>query len=346
MRNLAFFSIIILFCASFLIAYEVGDVVDDFTWLDSDGGEPVERTLYEVTAANKILFIGFGATWCPHCVEAAPILQEYWEEIGSTHFHLIMTMQDVNSWDAINGSRWRTRFTPNLTFFLSIASALYNPYYSVFGNGYIPYIIVIDTNNVLRHSGNSRPTLQFLQNLIAENTQLVVYRFFNTLRGGHLYTSSEIERDYILQNLPEWSFEGPKFEVQEAMEPGTTAVYRFFNNITGIHFYTISEQERDEVMQLPQWNYEGVKFYLYPAFAEGTIPVYRFFNHARGGHLYTISEIERDAVMQLPDWDYEGIAFYVLQYAKGRNSNNDKLKKKENTPGKEIKIRKEYSKIR
>jgi len=139
-----------------------------------------------------------------------------------------------------------------------------------------------------------------------------VYRFFNNVRGGHLYTISEAERDYIMENLPQWQYEGIKFNVYDELVSGTTAVYRFFNTNTGIHFYTISEAERDNVMQLPQYNCEGIKFYVHPGEASGSTTVFRFFNHVRGGHLYTISEAERDAVMQLPSWTYEGISFYVI----------------------------------
>ncbi len=144
-----------------------------------------------------------------------------------------------------------------------------------------------------------------------EHSNTPVFRFFNTARGGHLYTISEQERDAVMA-LPQWNYEGIAFEVFETEEAGTAVVYRFFNTNTGIHLYTISEDERDAVMQLPQWNYEGPKFYVYNSQYPGSIPVFRFFNHARGGHLYTVSENERDTVMELPQWTYEGICFYVL----------------------------------
>lgn len=143
--------------------------------------------------------------------------------------------------------------------------------------------------------------------------QVPVYRFFNTQRGGHLYTVSEVERDYIINNLPQWNYEGVKFNVWDGYAENVVPTYRFFNTTTGIHLYTISESERDAVMQLPQWNYEGVKFYVSTSDQiENITPVYRFFNHVRGGHLYTISEAERDTVMQLPQWSYEGIPFFVI----------------------------------
>ncbi len=137
------------------------------------------------------------------------------------------------------------------------------------------------------------------------------YRFFNTERGGHLYTISEVERDYILNELPQYSYEGFKFSVYFSQADGTVPVYRFFNNIHGGHLYTISEAERDSLMDLPQWNYEGIKFYVFTGQSPDTVPVYRFFNNVRGGHLYTISEAERNSLMNLPQWNYEGIKFYV-----------------------------------
>lgn len=140
---------------------------------------------------------------------------------------------------------------------------------------------------------------------------VIVYRFFNNIRGGHLYTISEHERDTIMQ-IPEWNYEGPIFQVFDHSAPNTTITYRFFNTLTGIHLYTISEHERDAIVDLPEWNYEGPIFYVQNEQMDNSVPVFRFFNHIRGGHLYTISIHERDAVMELPDWSYEGIPFYVM----------------------------------
>lgn len=314
MKKLIFLSLMLLLLSPIFNAYEVGDVVADFSWQDSDGGTPVQRSLHQLTASNKIVLIAFGSTTCPACNTGTPGLQDLWTAIGDLNFHLVQTMSNVNNWDNLNGATWRYKFDPPLTYWLAIGSELHTPQYWNFGNGYIPYYIVIDKDNVLRLSGNNRPTQQFIENLIMEMDlpPAYMYRFFNTVRGGHLYTISEIERDYILEHLPEWSYEGPKFMVYSALKAGSTPTYRFFNTITGIHLYTISEYERDTVMQLPEWNYEGIKYYVNADFAAGTIPVYRFFNHVHGGHLYTISEIERDAVMQLPEWTYEGVPFYVL----------------------------------
>jgi len=65
----------------------------------------------------------------------------------------------------------------------------------------------------------------------SENTT-AVYRFFNHVRGGHLYTVSEAERDAVMQ-LPSWTYEGISFYVyphQESPAPvpktGQTTTYR------------------------------------------------------------------------------------------------------------------------
>lgn len=138
-----------------------------------------------------------------------------------------------------------------------------------------------------------------------------VFRFFNTLTGGHLYTISEVERDNV-ELLDDWDYEGTVFEVYNSPMEGTTAVYRLFSTTTGIHLYTVSKHERDTVDELPEWNYEGISFYVYTDETPHTTPMFRFFNHIRGGHLYTISEHEKDDVMELPDWTYEGTPFHVL----------------------------------
>lgn len=144
-----------------------------------------------------------------------------------------------------------------------------------------------------------------------------VYRFFNTVTGGHLYTVSEIERDNIIDNLPDWSYEGIAFEVYLDNVSNTAPAYRFFNTITGIHLYTISEYERDYIIDnLAEYNYEGISFYVYEAENNDNIPVFRFFNNIRGGHLFTISEEERDYIIDnLHDWNYEGISFFVLAFS-------------------------------
>lgn len=93
-----------------------------------------------------------------------------------------------------------------------------------------------------------------------------IYRFFNTSTGVHLYTISEVERDSIIENLPNYTFEGVAYYGYETQQEGTTPLYRFYNPVIDAHFYTPSAAERDAVLEnLPDYQLEsneGVAFYI------------------------------------------------------------------------------------
>ena len=148
------------------------------------------------------------------------------------------------------------------------------------------------------------------------NSSETIYRFFNSTTGVHFYTANEIERDVVIDNLPEFNFEGASYlgvdPLTGQIEP--SPVYRFFNRDTGVHLYTISEVERDVVTELDNFSFDGEVFFAYGVEIEGTIPIYRFFNSTTGAHFYTPSVIERDAVIDnLPDFQSEGIAYYAFR---------------------------------
>ncbi|MCC0175687.1 hypothetical protein I4641_01675 [Waterburya agarophytonicola K14] len=146
-----------------------------------------------------------------------------------------------------------------------------------------------------------------------------VYRFFNPEVGVHFYTASQDERDNVIDNLPQYEFEGASYiAAPETDDPltGISPVYRFFNTSTGVHLYTINEVERDAIQEnLPNYNFEGIAYYAYESEVEGTTAVYRFYNATIDAHFYTPSAVERDAVLDgLPDYELEGesgISFYV-----------------------------------
>lgn len=92
-----------------------------------------------------------------------------------------------------------------------------------------------------------------------------VYRFFNSTTGSHFYTADVAERDHIMNNLPNFSYEGAAFTVSGVADSQTVALHRFFNTETGSHFYTASEAERESVSSsLPQFKYEGIMGYVDP----------------------------------------------------------------------------------
>ena len=150
-------------------------------------------------------------------------------------------------------------------------------------------------------------------------TGSTVYRFFRPDVGVHFYTASEAERDSIINNLAQYSYEGESYlAASETADPltGARPVYRFFNNSTGAHLYTMSEAERDSISgSLPNYTYEGVAYYGYESDRPGATPLYRFYNPVIDAHFYTPSALERDSILAtLPDYRLEsgdGIAFYV-----------------------------------
>lgn len=96
-----------------------------------------------------------------------------------------------------------------------------------------------------------------------------VYRFFNPTTGVHLYTTSEVERDSIIDTLDNFTFEGTKFYAFETEVDGSMPVYRFYEPTLGVHFYTPSEFEKNSVMEnLDNYNFEGIAYYAMPLGSE------------------------------------------------------------------------------
>ena len=90
-----------------------------------------------------------------------------------------------------------------------------------------------------------------------------VYRFFDKVHGTEFLTDSTVERDSLLGNRPDLTYE-PNDIFYEHIQPqaGDTAVYRFFDSIDGTHFYTDSAAERAQIIQTrPDLINEGIGFY-------------------------------------------------------------------------------------
>ena len=143
-----------------------------------------------------------------------------------------------------------------------------------------------------------------------------VYRFLNQDTGVHLYTSSEVERASIEENLPNYIAEGSAYISVDPFtgNPEPEKVYRFLNQDTGTHLYTTSEVERESVEDnLANFSLETESFFAFGEQQPGTVPVYRFYNTETGAHFYTPSEVERQSVEEtLPNYQSEGIAYYTF----------------------------------
>ncbi|MGD1920961.1 MAG: hypothetical protein ACFCAD_20040 [Pleurocapsa sp.] len=95
-----------------------------------------------------------------------------------------------------------------------------------------------------------------------------VYRLFNTSTGVHLYTASEVERDFVVANLSNYTPEGISYYGYESQQEGTVPLYRFYNQSLDAHFYTPSIEERNEFIASPEYqpdgNDSGIAFYVQP----------------------------------------------------------------------------------
>ena len=144
-------------------------------------------------------------------------------------------------------------------------------------------------------------------------TGQIVYRFFNPTLGGHLYTVDVIERDFIVDNLDNYNYEGASYKAADPLTGSTVSVYRFFNPSIGVHLYTINEVEKDFVLDnLDNYVFEGAKFSAYQESVGDTVPIYRFYEPSLGVHFYTPNEVEKDFVIDnLDNYNFEGIAYYA-----------------------------------
>lgn len=140
-----------------------------------------------------------------------------------------------------------------------------------------------------------------------------VYRFWNDGSKHHFYTIAPAERDHLIANDPNWSYEGPVYYAFPTIEPGSDPLYRFWSENFQGHFYTRNTDERDTlILDDPNWLYEGVAYYVVRSGA----PVYRFWSDVFKSHFFTSSSIEKAQIESNdPNWIYEGIAYYSSEDA-------------------------------
>ncbi len=131
-----------------------------------------------------------------------------------------------------------------------------------------------------------------------------VYRFYNSISGDHLYTTSEAEKE-TLRNSG-WTYEGIAFYSLNNSN-SSAAVYRVYNPYSGEHHYT-KDMSEYTYLQTIGWQDEGLSFY---AKTIGENPVYRLFNpYANNNtHHYTNSLSEYSYLTSI-GWQDEGICWY------------------------------------
>ncbi len=92
-----------------------------------------------------------------------------------------------------------------------------------------------------------------------------VYRLFNKSSGSHLYTTSEFERDSIVDNFDNYSLDDNMFYAYTEEVAGSIDVHRFYNATEDVHVFTHSDTEIAEMMADSEtFNDEGIAFYVMP----------------------------------------------------------------------------------
>ncbi|MCW5231854.1 trypsin-like peptidase domain-containing protein [Verminephrobacter eiseniae] len=145
----------------------------------------------------------------------------------------------------------------------------------------------------------------------ASNQRVAVHRFYNNRAGTHFFTTNVAERDYVIQRLSDFAYEGVAFYAQAQAQPGSIPMYRFYGADSGAHFFTASAQERDDVKNnMPQYRYEGIAWYASPDHSANTSPVFRF--SYKQVPFYTINQAERDFIIaHYREYTYEGPNYYA-----------------------------------
>lgn len=164
---------------------------------------------------------------------------------------------------------------------------------------------------------------------LPDNTETIVYRFYNTRDRALFFTAGETEKSSVIRNgirredRPDvWPFvfHGAKFRIAHSY-PGAVPLFRFYHLNTGHHFYTASEAEVAYVRAQIENNgwpfmYEGTSFNVYhedpnPGSEGLERPVYRYYNPSLDRHFFTTSEWEAMVLDSMQQWNSEGISFWV-----------------------------------
>ena len=186
----------------------------------------------------------------------------------------------------------------------------------IFSTGDTNRIEIIDS----QITDNSQPNLEgdgFIFITTTESVSLLgdtVYRFFMPNQGGHFYTSDETEKNYVIDNLNNYQYEGESYQAVNPEADEAQEVYRFFNSQTGFHLYTTDLKEREYISDhLDHFTPEGTVFHAFETQISGSIPIYRFYEPTLGTHFYTESEAEMISVRDnLTNYNYEGVAYYAM----------------------------------
>ena len=141
------------------------------------------------------------------------------------------------------------------------------------------------------------------------------YRFFDEINGTQFLTSSQSERDALLSNRSNFTYEGYGINsvTMDSSDRNVAPVFRFFSTSNGTHFFTTNVDERNTILATrPDLVQEQANFAEHLTPQAGDAAVYRFFDSHSGDHFFTQSAAEHASIISSrPDMIDEGIAFYA-----------------------------------
>lgn len=157
--------LLILIAVSLLQAgYQTGETIEDFSFQDVNlvNGQTVisERSVSQLLAEGKLVFLNFFGTSCASCNQEAVELRDLWNtwqanQPGKLHITGGCNTAAYN-FDQLNGSIWRTKFNPPLSYNLSTYQSLGHKLSQFTGT--VPLNVLIGGGRRIEYIGSILPS--------------------------------------------------------------------------------------------------------------------------------------------------------------------------------------------
>lgn len=142
-------------------------------------------------------------------------------------------------------------------------------------------------------------------------TQVPLYRLYNSQIHRHFYTTSAAERDAAVRRYG-FVFEGTVGFVYRQAGANLMPLYRTYNPSTRDHFYTANLTERNAAINKFGYVAEGITGYLNASKLPNNTNLYRLYHARLREHFYTASPTERTRADNVLGYNDEGTAGYVV----------------------------------
>ena len=92
-----------------------------------------------------------------------------------------------------------------------------------------------------------------------------VFRFWSSAFQSHFYTQRVSEKDEIVANDRNWTYEGVAYCAYPTESAGSVPLYRFWSPGFRKHFFTADQAEADHIRAVDRnWQDEGIAYYVLP----------------------------------------------------------------------------------